>query len=176
MLEAIRKEYWNASEATRREIAEAYAQSVARHGEGGGLRGGGNKKLEAFVKQVLEAAPHGVNASLVAAYEAKSRESVEAATEPATSAPNNGAGESSEPTQAVATTPPAAEEKTAAAADSADTERVRGRTLKESTPSATVDSNASSTALQQWRGWMVAAACAALVVGGYFWRRQRKTW
>jgi cobaltochelatase CobN len=175
MLEAIRKEYWNASEATRREIAEAYAQSVARHGEGGGLRGGGNVKLEAFVKQVLEAAPNGANASLVAAYEAKARESVETATESATSAPNKGAGESSEPTQAAAVTPPAAEEKIASA-DSADIKRVRGRTLKESTPSATVDLNTSSTAFQQWRGWMVSAFCATLVAGGYFWRRQRRTW
>jgi len=54
LLEAIRKGYWDASESTRRELAVAYARSVVRHGEGGGLRGGGNDKLERFVDEILE--------------------------------------------------------------------------------------------------------------------------
>ncbi|MFQ5503862.1 MAG: cobaltochelatase subunit CobN, partial [Planctomycetota bacterium] len=53
LLETIRKGYWNPDKATVLEIATAYARSVARHGEGGGLRGGGNVKLEAFVEKAL---------------------------------------------------------------------------------------------------------------------------
>lgn len=56
LLETVRKGYWSPDEATLREIAAAYAGSVARHGEGGGLRGGGNQKLEGFVEEVLRAA------------------------------------------------------------------------------------------------------------------------
>lgn len=54
LLESIRKGYWNASDSTRRELALAYARSIIRHGEGGGLRGGGNEKLERFVDEMLE--------------------------------------------------------------------------------------------------------------------------
>jgi len=53
LLETIRKGYWQPDTDTIREIAEEYARSVVLHGEGGGLRGGGNFKLEAFVQQVL---------------------------------------------------------------------------------------------------------------------------
>ena len=55
LLESIRKGYWEADEATRLKIAKEYAQSVARHGEGGGILGGGNTKLEKFVEKTLEA-------------------------------------------------------------------------------------------------------------------------
>ncbi|MCA9034289.1 MAG: cobaltochelatase subunit CobN [Planctomycetaceae bacterium] len=53
LLETIRKGYWQPDADTIREIAEEYARSVVQHGEGGGLRGGGNFKLEAFVQQTL---------------------------------------------------------------------------------------------------------------------------
>lgn len=56
LLETVRKGYWKPDEATLREITEAYARSVARHGESGGLRGGGNTGLEALVDQVLDRA------------------------------------------------------------------------------------------------------------------------
>lgn len=56
LLETIRKGYWNADALTTREIAEEFARSVVRHGEGGGLRGGGNHKLSAFVQSVLSEA------------------------------------------------------------------------------------------------------------------------
>ncbi len=55
LLEMVRKGYWKADEATIREIANEHARSVATHGESGGLRGGGNKKLQAFVAEVLSA-------------------------------------------------------------------------------------------------------------------------
>lgn len=53
LLETIRKGYWQPDADTIREIAEEYARSVVLHGEGGGLRGGGNFKLEAFVQKTL---------------------------------------------------------------------------------------------------------------------------
>lgn len=68
LLETIRKGYWQPNEATIREIATEYAKSVARHGEGGGLRGGGNKKLEAFVENTLQAPGSRELDSLLAQY------------------------------------------------------------------------------------------------------------
>ncbi len=74
LLETIRKGYWQPDEATILEIATAYAQSVARHGEGGGLRGGGNTKLEAFVEKILQAPGTKELDTLLAAYQAKAQE------------------------------------------------------------------------------------------------------
>lgn len=79
LLETIRKGYWQPGEEVVREIATAYAQSVATHGEGGGLRGGDNTKLEAFVEQVLSAPGSQELNALLAAYQAKARELTEAA-------------------------------------------------------------------------------------------------
>jgi cobaltochelatase CobN len=53
----MRKGYWRPDAQTRREIAEEYVRSVVRHGEGGGLRGGGNEKLRAFVEEALASPP-----------------------------------------------------------------------------------------------------------------------
>lgn len=76
LLESARKEYWKPSPETLQEVAIEYAKSVARHGEGGGLRGGGNKKLEAFVEKVLSAPGSKELDTLLASYQKKSRESV----------------------------------------------------------------------------------------------------
>jgi len=54
MLETIRKQYWNADEKTKIEIAKKYAESVVKHGPGGGMKEGGNTKLEKFVSNTLE--------------------------------------------------------------------------------------------------------------------------
>jgi cobaltochelatase CobN len=53
MLEVIRKGYWNADPRTVKQIAELYADSVARHGAGGGLLGGDNTKLDKFIDSIL---------------------------------------------------------------------------------------------------------------------------
>ena len=55
MLEAIRKGYWKADEATKRTLANEYAGSVAKHGSSGSERTVGNDELSRFVKQNLEA-------------------------------------------------------------------------------------------------------------------------
>ena len=56
LLESSRKGFWNAEPGLLREVAEQYARSVVRHGEGGGLRGGGNQSLEQFVAATLQSA------------------------------------------------------------------------------------------------------------------------
>ena len=47
---------WHGQPGLVRQVAEQYARSVLRHGEGGGLRGGGNVKLEQFVAATLQSA------------------------------------------------------------------------------------------------------------------------
>ncbi|MEZ6045252.1 MAG: cobaltochelatase subunit CobN [Planctomycetaceae bacterium] len=72
LLETIRKGYWQPSQETIQELAVEYAKSVARHGEGGGIRGGGNIKLEDFVEQILNAPGDPELAELFDQYKAKS--------------------------------------------------------------------------------------------------------
>lgn len=54
MLEAIRKGYWTADEATQRELANEYAANVARHGLSGNIVSGGNRSLHEKVEQLLK--------------------------------------------------------------------------------------------------------------------------
>ncbi len=75
LLETVRKGYWEPDESTLLEMATEYARSVARHGEGGGLRGGGNKKLEAFIESILSAPGSRELDSLLAEFQARGRES-----------------------------------------------------------------------------------------------------
>ena len=56
LLESSRKGFWKAEPGLLREVAEQYARSVVQHGEGGGLRGGGNQSLEQFVAATLQSA------------------------------------------------------------------------------------------------------------------------
>ncbi|MCA9042055.1 MAG: cobaltochelatase subunit CobN, partial [Planctomycetaceae bacterium] len=83
LLETVRKGYWQPGEETLREIAVEYARSVARHGEGGGLRGGGNVKLESFVEEILTGPGDPQLAELFAQYDEKSRETQEVDSSPA---------------------------------------------------------------------------------------------
>ncbi len=66
MLEAIRKDYWQASEETRHRIAQIYAKSVVAHDLSAGLITGGNKNLEELVRQELSGPG---DASLQAAFD-----------------------------------------------------------------------------------------------------------
>ncbi len=54
LLEVTRKGYWSPEEAILQEIAAAYAASIIRHGEGGGLRGGGHTALREYLEATLE--------------------------------------------------------------------------------------------------------------------------
>lgn len=54
MLEAIRKDYWQADAATKQQVAQAYAENVARHGMSGHMTSGGNEALDGMVRQELK--------------------------------------------------------------------------------------------------------------------------
>jgi len=72
MLEANRKEYWEASEERLQQIAKDYAQSVADYGLSGGIVDGGNKHLQEAVQRFLNAAGE---LELLDAYQASIQES-----------------------------------------------------------------------------------------------------
>jgi cobaltochelatase CobN len=150
LLESIRKGYWQPSEEVVREIATGYAQSVATHGESGGLRGGDNTKLEAFVEKVLTAPGSRELNKLLAAYQAKAREAKEPAQSTAVGGP---------------ATPVAA-----AGGEAARTEPVRGQELVAATPSEPAASSAPTPDKVHW-GLLLALACALLVGAGYGLRR-----
>lgn len=99
LLETVRKGYWEPNESTLREIATAYARSVARHGEGGGLRGGGNQHLEAFLEEVLGAPGSRELDALLAEHRAKAHES--STPEPSADAKPEAEARNAEPTDKV---------------------------------------------------------------------------
>jgi cobaltochelatase CobN len=53
LLEVARKGMWQASEAQIADITRMYADSVARHGDSGGLVSGGNVKLASYATKAL---------------------------------------------------------------------------------------------------------------------------
>ncbi|MBL4884631.1 MAG: cobaltochelatase subunit CobN, partial [Planctomycetaceae bacterium] len=143
LLETVRKGYWEPDEATLLEIATEYARSVARHGEGGGLRGGGNKKLEAFIEKILSAPGKRELDNLLAEFQAKGRES---STAKQTAAPESESEISQKKT----------------------TEIVQGQQL---TPKASPQSQPEEP--QSWYilGIALAVGCFVLVLFGYRFRR-----
>jgi cobaltochelatase CobN len=74
MIETIRKGFWPADDETRAELVTAYAESVARHGAGGGIRAGGNEQLSAYVQAQLTAPGTPEMDALRDAYVERSRE------------------------------------------------------------------------------------------------------
>jgi cobaltochelatase CobN len=55
LLEAVRKGIWQASDEQIADITRMYADSVARHGDSGGLVSGGNVKLASYAAKTLAA-------------------------------------------------------------------------------------------------------------------------
>jgi len=55
MLEASRKGYWKADGAAVGELSNLYAELAVKHGDSGGLVSGGNRPLEEYVSDVLQA-------------------------------------------------------------------------------------------------------------------------
>jgi cobaltochelatase CobN len=53
LLEAARKDLWHASKEEIADITRMYAESVARHGDSGGLVSGGNVKLASYAAKTL---------------------------------------------------------------------------------------------------------------------------
>ena len=69
LLETIRKGYWQPDAATVRELAEAHAQSVVRHGANGGIRGGGNAAFQKFIHEILNVPGNAPAQTLLANYD-----------------------------------------------------------------------------------------------------------
>jgi cobaltochelatase CobN len=159
LLETVRKGYWQPDSQTLQTIAVEYVKSVARHGEGGGLRGGGNHKLEAFVHEVLSAANDRGLDELLTRMKLRSAEQVSdsgavaAATAVQDAAPAS--GELPEP------------ETEGASELTTTVEQVEGQVLE---PVAEPESHpASTTSPPPWT-IILAVACLLLIAGGYFFR------
>ncbi len=150
LLETIRKGYWQPGEEIVREIATEYAQSVAAHGESGGLRGGDNTKLETFVEEVLKAPGSRELNELLAAYQAKARETKEPAS--VTSPGNLAAGGN------------------APARETVPTEAVRGQQLVAAQPAKPTAGESVPPTRFSWTV-LLGVVCILLVGVGYGLRR-----
>ena len=74
LLESARKGLWDATAVQIAELSRVYAESVAKHGESGGLVGGGNDKLRDFTTQTLVSTGDPASAGLAAALKEKAAE------------------------------------------------------------------------------------------------------
>jgi len=163
LLETIRKDYWEPDQATIREIAQEYARSVARHGEGGGLRGGGNEKLESFVQAILGEIEGEEADQLLASYNVRAAEQTGVvAALPTNRTALAAVSESPEPTALAAGRESPTQTNEAAAANT-EPEEVVGKTLE---PVTQPSSPANET---PWRV-LIFASLAAFFLGG-FWLR-----
>lgn len=157
LLESVRKGYWNAGESTRRELALAYARSIVRHGEGGGLRGGGNEKLERFVDEILERSDVPDVDRLSADLENRRRQAIDA--------PESAPGEPAETTLAANPPPEPTATPTGPDAAAVPTETVTGVPLVRAD-----EQNDRHGALARFL-WPALAAAAALFAIGFIARR-----
>ena len=123
MLESSRKGYWQAEPGLLRRVAAEYARSVIRHGEGAGLRGGGNLKMEQFVAAALRSAKSAEMEQLAAEYQGRIRQTqlVQAAASAASTAPGHGraAAMAGVPARSLAKAPDSATAKAAGAESAA---------------------------------------------------------
>jgi cobaltochelatase CobN len=177
LLETIRKGYWQPGAETTREIAEQYARSIVRHGEGGGLRGGGNFRLDGFVRQTL-AEPNDpeLNELLTQLQLRTSRELASAGAAIDTPAPTASAAPAALPTGAQGDTPNDAEPVSGSneqeASPAAELPEVSGKVLEpveEETKGATA-ATAEPPAFQM--NWLALAGITylLLVAAGYVFR------
>ncbi len=143
LLETVRKGYWEPSELMLREITTEYARSVARHGEGGGLRGGGNKKLEAFLEKVLSAPGSRELDTLLAQFQERGLES---------STPE----------------PPTPAEAKTKIIETKPTEEIEGRQL---VPKSTSQNHSEDSEAWHLLGIAIATGCLVLILLGYRFRR-----
>lgn len=185
MLEAIRKGYWQADAAVAQQLAAEYARSVARHGLSGHMTSGGNRHLDALVRQHIEELSSPGAAELLAQYSRRIAEQTQmtdtelvqrgsapgaaVAANPAASpvamtnaSPANGPGDSR-----------TAAPEAASAAEPSRTKVVAGRKLEPS--QATNEANPAeigSPNLQTpWLLFSIAAVVGLLMGAGFFLRR-----
>ncbi len=180
LLESQRKGYWNAEPGLLREIAAQYARSVVRHGEGGGLRGGGNLQLEQFVAQALKSAHAAALDQLATQYESRLRElqaTQSAAVAPGTApAPRENGSDATKNRAARSPLGAAPGDSAAAAAGkppatAAASVPLRARKL-EPLPAADSPAGDDPRGSPPWRLIAgIAGLCILLVAGGFVFRR-----
>lgn len=185
MLEAIRKDYWQADAATKQQIAQAYAQSVARHGMSGHMTSGGNAALDGLVRQELTGLSSPGSETLRTQYAQRydeqskltSAELALAATAPgaapgSAASPASTAAGTTDPSQGVppvesATPPPASEQATATTATT-----VTGAKLEPSnTPPSNPTANSGNVPGTSWMMWTLGTAIVLLLTAGFALRR-----
>lgn len=157
LLETARKGYWQADEATIREIATAHAKSVIRYGKNGGLRGGGNVAFQEFIQTALNVLGDPKAQALLAEYKAaRPAANAAPASQPgaAVAAPQAGRDEAGKPQSKPAVTPP----------NVASPVTVSGRKLEAVAPAAP-----ASRPLLLW--WVAGAAFIALLGYGFMRRK-----
>ena len=181
LLESSRKGFWKADPGLLREVAQQYARSVLRHGEGGGLRGGGNASLEQFVTATLQSANTAEMDQLAVRYqdrlraEAAETTAADAARGPAIKPASAVAAKAPQaPAPPVAGTPAVADGSPSgeptASAPTPQTESVHARRLEPS-PTADTATEPSPTPSRWPMALGIAAVCVLLLVGGFCFRR-----
>ncbi|MGV3607172.1 MAG: cobaltochelatase subunit CobN [Planctomycetaceae bacterium] len=166
LLEAARKGYWNADEKTLREVATAYAESVLKHGENGGLRGGGNQHLERFVDATLRSAVNSEMEQLAQKY----REKMQAMGLAKANANIPGLGQVSQVASDAASSP--ANTNTPEGAKAPTTTAVEGKVLVEKQEAAkSAEVPASAQAEKPTWPWLLVGSlgvAALIVAAGFF--------
>ena len=167
MLESSRKGYWKAEPGLLRQVAEQYARSVIRHGEGGGLRGGGNRKLEQFVAATLHSAQSAEMDQLAAQYQGRLGESqlVRATASATGTAPGHGrATAKSDGAESAAGSP--------AKLPTATPTAVLGAKKLTAAPPAGPPGADAETGPRRWPlAAAIATVAALLLLGGFLYRR-----
>lgn len=186
MLESIRKGYWKADAETARRLAEAYARSVIRHGDNGGLRSGGNGPLRQYVERALVNAGSADLADLGNRYHARIEAVERPAERPVASVPAPGPVPTAppqpspaplQPSSVAAASPPAGVETKSEAAPATPPQAgppppaavapaakvVQGTKMEPSAPAAPPPFSTTP--------WVLAGVAVMLVVGGFALRR-----
>ena len=185
MLEAVRKDYWQADAATKQQIAQAYAESIARHGMSGHMTSGGNKALDGMVRQELNSlsspGSENLRAQYAQRYDEQSKLSA-AELALAATAPGMAPGSAATP---VSTTVGAAEPAQGApAAESAAppsasgqpsapaVTTVTGAKLEPSNPHpSNPNTNSGNVPETSWMMWTLGTAIVLLLTAGFALRR-----
>lgn len=180
MLEAIRKDYWHADSATKQQIAQAYAESVARHGMSGHMTSGGNKALDGLVRDELKGLSSPGSENLREQYAQRYDEQSTlspaelalAAAAPGTApgsvaSPVSTPAAGAEPSQGAPPAESAAPPSTSGQTSTPTATTVTGAKLEPSKPNA----NPGKVAGTSWMMWTVGTAIVLLLTAGFALRR-----
>lgn len=180
MLEAIRKGYWQADAETTQQLANEYAQGVARHGLSGHITSGGNQPLDGLVREQIGNSSGAASQELLARYVQRIDAQVQIAAADQSLAGN---APGTTPSVAASPSPSAAALESAtlrpANSEATDTPPATPPTPATSSPTPSVvvsgqkleHADAPTTAVPQFLTWWVTAVALLLLVTGFALRR-----